>query len=415
MIDETQIKHVITTEIGDRLGFKGKIINFVLRHVKKQVPAFNLPGSITFNQAMAKADAASVEESDLDESDIAFLQYTGGTTGPSKGAVLTHGNMVANASQLRRWVKSIVVAGEDVVVTPLPLYHIFSLTVCCIAFIGLGAECMLITNPRDIPGFIKLLKSDCGTIFVGINTLYNALAENPKIKEVDFSRLKYSASGGMATQHAVNDKWEALTGTCVVEGYGLTETSPVVTLGPSNINRFTGSSGLPMPNTDLSIRDSEGNALPQGEEGEVWVKGPQVMQGYWQKPEETAHVLTDDGWFKSGDIGRIDEKGFLFIVDRKKDMILVSGFNVYPNEIEDVLVSHEGVVEAAVVGVPSDKTGEAVKAFVVSSDPSLTAEALQTYARQNLTGYKVPKLYEFKTELPKTNVGKVLRRALRES
>ena len=413
VIADTQVEHVIVTGIGDRLGAKGAVMNFVLKYIKRMVKPYRFSAQTSFNAMLSSYPADSYRPVDVGLSDLAFLQYTGGTTGPSKGAMLTHGNMVANATQLRTWVKSITVAGKDVVVTPLPLYHIFSLTVCCLAFIGLGVECQLITNPRDLTGFIGLLKKYPGTIMVGINTLYNALAEHPNIHQVDFSQLKFSSSGGMATQSAVNDKWFELTKTHIIEGYGLTETSPVVSLNPMTETQFTGSAGLPLPSTEVSVRDESGEPLAVSEVGEVWVRGPQVMQGYWNKPEETQQVITEDGWFKTGDIGRLEENGRLYIVDRKKDMVIVSGFNVYPNEIEDVLVEHEGISEAAVIGVKSEVTGEAVKAFIVKSDPGLTEQDIINYCRKQLTAYKIPKQIAFCDTLPKSNVGKVLRRELR--
>jgi long-chain acyl-CoA synthetase len=414
VIPDVSLKHVLVTGIGDRLGFKGKIMNFVIKHIKKMIPAYDISNAIRFNNALTHGLKYDLHKIPLSLDDLAFLQYTGGTTGPSKGAELTHANLIANANQFRAWIKSIVVPGEDVAVTPLPLYHIFSLTVCCLAYVGLGAECMLITNPRDINGFVKILKKQMGTFFVGINTLYNALAMHPEFKKVDFSKLKFCGSGGMASQQAVDKKWHAITGKHIIEGYGLTETSPVVTFSPMTVTDFSGSIGLPLPNTDVSVRDDDGVEVAIGQKGELWVKGPQVMRGYWNRPDETQKVFTD-GWFKTGDIAIMDKQGWFYIVDRKKDMVIVSGFNVYPNEIESVLVEHEGVSEAAVIGVESTKTGEAVKAFVVASDPGLSSQDLLAYCRKNMTAYKVPKIIEFTDSLPKTNVGKVLRRALREA
>jgi long-chain acyl-CoA synthetase len=414
IIDEVSLEGVVVTALGDLLGFKGKVINFVVKYIKKMVPAYHINGAVKFNDVLKQGEHCQLNEVPLCLEDLAFLQYTGGTTGPSKGAELTHGNLLANANQFRAWIKSIVVSGEDVAVTPLPLYHIFSLTVCCLAYIGLGAECMLITNPRDIDGFIKILRKRMGTFFVGINTLYNALALHPDLPKVDFSKLKFCGSGGMSTQHAVDQKWFEVTGRHIIEGYGLTETSPVVTFSPTYVSEFSGSIGIPLPNTDVIICDEEGNALPVGQKGELCVKGPQVMRGYWQRPEATQEVMTADGWFKTGDVGLMDKQGWIYLVDRKKDMIIVSGFNVYPNELEKILVEHEGVAEAAVIGVPSEKTGEAVKAFVVKSDPGLTKDDVIAFCRKNMTAYKVPKIIEFIDDLPKTNVGKVLRRALRD-
>jgi long-chain acyl-CoA synthetase len=414
VIGDVKVEHVVITELGDSLGLKGKLMNWVVKHVKRMVPAYNLPSIVRFNHALKRGQEYSLESPSLTTDDLAFLQYTGGTTGPSKGAELSHGNILANTTQMYEWIKDVIVSGKDSVVTPLPLYHIFSLTVCCLTFPTLGAECILITNPRDIPGFVKLLKKRMGTCFVGLNTLYNALVMNDDFNKLDFSQLKYCISGGMATQHAVNKKWFEKTGVHILEGYGLTETSPVLTFNPTYVNDFSGSIGVPLPNTELSIRDEDGDALPAGKKGELWARGPQVMRRYWNKPKESEKVLTPDGWFKTGDIGLMDKQGWFYLVDRKKDMVIVSGFNVYPNEIEGVLVEHEGVLEAAVIGVKSEKTGEALKAFVVTTDPGLSEDDLKAFCRKNMTAYKVPKIFEFKNDLPKSNVGKVLRRALRD-
>ncbi len=414
VIHRSTVKHVMVTNLGDCLGVKGRFVNFAVKYIKKMVPKFNLPHAVHFNDALKKGASLTLEPVELTLRDLAFLQYTGGTTGPSKGAMLTHGNLLANATQCRAFIRSTVVPGVDVAVTPLPLYHIFSLTVCCLSYIGLGAECMLITNPRDLDGFIKILKKHPGTFFIGINTLYNGLVNHPRSQDIDFTRYKFFGSGGMATQHAVNHKWLELSGRHIVEGYGLTETSPVLTFSPPMGATFTGSCGIPLPNTEISIRDDAGNELGTGETGEVWARGPQVMLGYWNRPEETKNVLTEDGWFKTGDIGLVDKEGWLYLVDRKKDMVIVSGFNVYPAEVEDVLVDHEGVLEAAVIGIKAAGSGEAVKAFVVKNDPGLTEQDLISYCKKHLTAYKVPKLYEFRDELPKSNVGKVLRRMLRD-
>ena len=414
VIQDVNLEHVVLTGLGDFLGFKGKVINFVVKYIKKMVPPHQIPGALRLSNIMRTAQHLSFNPVKLSLDDLAFLQYTGGTTGPSKGAELTHRNIMANANQFRVWAKSIMRIGEEVFVTPLPMYHIFSLTVGCFALLGIGAECMMITNPRDIDGFVKILGKRMGTVFVGINTLFNALAMHPGMKKVDFSPLRFSASGGMATQHAVDEKWHALTGTHIIEGYGLTETSPVVSFSPCSVKKFSGSVGFPLPNTDVKVVDREGNALPFGEKGEIWVKGPQVMRGYWQRPDETAHALTADGWFKTGDIALQDEEGWIYLVDRKKDMVIVSGFNVYPNEIEKVLVEHEGVSEAAVIGVPCEKTGEAVKAFIVKTDPGLEASDIINFCKKHMTNYKVPKQIEFIDELPKSNVGKLLRRELRQ-
>jgi len=350
----------------------------------------------------------------LDHEDLAFLQYTGGTTGVSKGAMLTHGNLVANLQQASAWLNSVSKPAEETVITALPLYHVFSLTVNGLTFMKAGGHNILIANPRDMPGFVKELGKVRFTGISGVNTLFNGLLHTPGFDRLDFSALKLSMAGGMAVQQAVAESWRQVTGTPLIEGYGLTETSPLAICNPPAITEYNGSVGLPFPSTELSIRDDDGRELGIGEAGEICIRGPQVMRGYWNRPEETAQVMTKDGYLRTGDIGVVDERGYTRIVDRKKDMILVSGFNVYPNEIEDVVAHHPGVLEVAAVGVPNEKTGEAVKLVVVKKDPALTAEALIEYCRQNLTAYKVPHLVEFRTELPKTNVGKILRRALRE-
>jgi long-chain acyl-CoA synthetase len=414
VISKTKIKHTITTSIGDMLGFpKSLIVNFVIKHVKKMVPAWKLAGSIKFNDALAMGDADKYSRADITLEDTAFLQYTGGTTGVSKGAELTHKNIVANMLQAREWIKLDLTDGQEIVITPLPLYHIFSLTANCFVFSSIGAMNVLITNPRDIPGFIKELSKWKFSAFTGVNTLFNVLVNNPEFQKLDFSGLKVSLGGGMAVQKAVAEKWKEVTGKPLIEAYGLTETSPAASINPLNIPAYNGKIGLPISSTIFKIIDDEENDVALGERGEIAIKGPQVMKGYWNRPEETAKVMTKDGFFKTGDIGTQDENGYFQIVDRKKDMILVSGFNVYPNEIEDVVVSHPKVLEAAAIGIPNEKSGEVVKIFVVASDKSLTSDELRDYCKQELTGYKVPKIVEFRDELPKSNVGKILRKDLR--
>jgi long-chain acyl-CoA synthetase len=413
--DDTPVKHVILTGLGDMLGFpKRLIVNFVVKHVKKMVPAYDLPGHVRFNDALAKGSNKTLPRVDVGPDDIAFLQYTGGTTGVAKGAMLTQRNMVANMEQVAPVIAGKAKEGEEVVITALPLYHIFALTVNCLIFTRFGGRNVLITNPRDMPGFVKELSQVPFSIITGVNTLFNGLLNTPGFDKLDFSHLKAAMGGGMAVQKAVADRWKQVTGTVLIEGYGLTETSPVATVNPPDIEGFTGSIGLPAPSTDLAVKDEEGNFLPVGEVGEICVRGPQVMKGYWQRPEDTANVIKD-GWLHTGDMGKMDERGFFYIVDRKKDMILVSGFNVYPNEIEDVIATHPGVLEVAAVGVPDEKSGEAVKVVIVKKDPNLTAEDVKALCKKELTGYKQPRYVEFRNELPKTNVGKILRRELRDS
>lgn len=415
IIKETSVQHVIVTEIGDLLGFlKGTLVNFVVKRIKHMVPEWIIPNALSFKMVMQAGAKLKLQPVNLHGEDLAFLQYTGGTTGVAKGAVLTHRNMVANVLQCAATVCMDVKPGEEIVVGALPFYHIFALTVCCLLFLVFGAECLMITNPRDLKQFIKILRKTPPSIFVGLNTLFNGLLNRPEFLQLDFSSLKLTVSGGMSTQRYVAEQWQKVTGTPIIEGYGLTESSPVISINPVNLKNFNGSAGLPVPSTDVCVRDENGNKLPLGEEGELWVKGPQVMQGYWNKPEETANVFDDEGWLRTGDIVRLDENGFIYIVDRMKDMILVSGFNVYPNEIESIIMEHQGVKEVAVIGVPSDRTGEMIKAYIVKQDPNLTEQDIIQYCRQNLTAYKVPKLIEFREELPKSNVGKVLRRHLRE-
>ena len=400
------------------LGLKGVVVNLVLRKVKKMVPAYSLPGSVTFNQALAAGRAAKFNKPKLGADDVAFLQYTGGTTGVSKGATLLHRNILANVLQNDAWLQPALkkppIVDNMIIVCALPLYHVFALTACYLLGLRAGATNLLIPNPRDMAGFVKELSKYQVSFFPAVNTLYNGLLNTPGFDKLDFSKLKVSNGGGMATQKPVAEKWLKVTGCALAEGYGLSETSPALTCNRADTDQFSGTIGLPLPSTHLSIRDDDGNELPIGEAGEICAKGPQVMAGYWNRPDETAKVMTPDGYFRTGDIGVMDANGYTKIVDRKKDMILVSGFNVYPNEIEEVIASHPGVLECAVIGVADDKSGEAVKAFVVKKDPNVTAEDVIKYCRENLTGYKVPKLIEFRTDLPKTNVGKILRRELRD-
>ena len=416
VLPSTPVRHVVTTGLGDLLGFpKSLLVNFVVRHVKKMVPAWSLPGSIAFREALAKGAAHPLRPVMLGHEDLAFLQYTGGTTGVAKGAMLTHGNIVANLQQAHAWIGPYVRDGEELIVTALPLYHIFSLTANCLTFFKIGAENLLITNPRDIPGFIAELAKVRFTAITGVNTLFNALLNHPDFEKLDFSSLRLALGGGMAVQQAVAERWKAVTGRPLAEAYGLTETSPAVCINPLDLPEFNHSIGLPISSTDVSLRDDEGYEVLLGEPGELCVKGPQVMKGYYNRPEDTARVFTRDGYLRTGDVAVIAPDGYVRIVDRKKDMILVSGFNVYPNEVEDVVASHPGVLEVAALGVPDERSGEAVKIFVVRKDPTLTAEALIAHCRQGLTGYKVPHYVEFREELPKSNVGKILRRALRDA
>lgn len=415
VLAKTPVKHIITTQIGDFLSFpKSLIVNFVIKKVKKMVPDWSINGSKSFKEVVFSADEALYKKPTLTLDDTAFLQYTGGTTGVSKGADLTHGNIVANMIQARAWIKNLIKDGQEIIITPLPLYHIFSLTANCFIFSSVGALNVLITNPRDMPGFIKELKKWKFTAFTGVNTLFNGLLNNPEFASVDFSSLKVSLGGGMAVQRAVAERWKQVTGCPLIEAYGLTETSPAACINPMTLKDYNGNIGLPLPSTDVVIKDDDGKDLAPGEIGEICIKGPQVMRGYWNRPDETAEVITADGFFRTGDIGIMDVDGYFKIVDRKKDMILVSGFNVYPNEVEDVVVGHPKVFEAAAVGVLDEKSGEAVKVFIVKKDESLTVEELKTFCKEHLTGYKCPKHYEFRAELPKSNVGKILRKELRE-
>ncbi|CAB0149697.1 Long-chain-fatty-acid--CoA ligase [Pseudidiomarina piscicola] len=415
VIDDLDVKHVILTSIGDLMPApKRWLVNFVVKHVKRMVPSYTLHGTVRFNDVVAKGAKVSYQRPEISGDDLAFLQYTGGTTGLAKGAMLSHRNMVANLEQVSAIVAPLVNDGEETVITALPLYHIFALTANCLTFLKHGGRNVLITNPRDMPGFIKELGKHQFSIIMGVNTLFNGLLNTEGFKDLNFSNLKIALGGGMAVQRSVAEHWERVTKKRLLEGYGLTECSPVVTVNPTDIEHYNGTIGLPLPSTDVRVVDTEtGEVLEQGEEGELQVRGPQVMVGYLNQPEETGKVM-HDGWFMTGDIGLMDEQGFFKIVDRKKDMILVSGFNVYPNEIEDVIAEHPKVLEVAAVGVPHDSSGEAVKIFVVRKDQSLTEREMIEYARENMTGYKVPKFVEFRDELPKTNVGKILRRALRD-
>jgi long-chain acyl-CoA synthetase len=414
-IAKTEVENVIVSALGDQLGgLKGPLMSFAVKHVKKMVPPWKLPGHLRFREAMARGARSHAPKVELGHEDIAFLQYTGGTTGVAKGAMLTHGNMVANALQLAVWVGDLFKPGAEQIITALPLYHIFSLTVNALFMMTFGGENVLITNPKDIPGFVKTLKKNRWTAITGVNTLYNALLHHPDFASQDFSRVKFALAGGTAVQRAVAEKWKKTTGIPLIEGYGLTETSPVATANPLDIKDYTGSIGMPLPSTDIVLRDDAGHDVAPGEPGEVCIRGPQVMKGYWNRADETAKVLDADGWVSTGDIARMDENGFFYIVDRKKDMILVSGFNVYPNEIEDVVARHPGVLEVAAVGVPDEHSGEAVKLFVVKKDPALTEDDLKKYCHDELTGYKRPRQIEFRTELPKSNIGKILRRVLRD-
>jgi long-chain acyl-CoA synthetase len=418
VMGKTSLKHVIVASMGDLLGLKGVIVNLVVRRVKKMVPTYSIPRAVAFNDAIAAGRGMKFEKPRLTPDDVAFLQYTGGTTGVSKGATLLHRNILANVLQNDAWLQPALkkppYIEELLVVCALPLYHIFALTACFLLAVRAGGTNLLIPNPRDMAGFVKELMKYQVNFFPGVNTLYNGLLNTPGFDKVDFSKLKVANGGGMATQKPVAEKWLAVTGCPLSEGYGLSETSPTLTCNPADTDRFTGSIGIPVPSTWLSIRDDDGNEVPLGQPGEICAKGPQVMAGYWNRPEETAKVMTSDGYFRTGDIGVMTPDGYTKIVDRKKDMILVSGFNVYPNEIEEVIASHPGVLECAVIGVQDAKSGEAVKAFIVRKDPALTAEDVIKFCATQLTAYKVPKQIEFRTSLPKTNVGKILRRELRD-
>lgn len=415
-IGGTQLRAVVVTGAGDLLGgLRGSLTNFVLRHVRRAVPAWNLPQAVRFNRALSLGRRHSFEFAPVAPDDVAFLQYTGGTTGVPKGAMLTHRNMIANLQQVQAWVAQSLAPANEVFVTALPLYHVFALTVNCFVPVMIGANNLLIPNPRDIRAFVKAMRQTPFTVITGVNTLFNALLGDQEFLKLDFSRLHLAVAGGMAVQRAVAERWKAATGKPLIEAYGLTETSPAAVTNPLTIEDFTGAIGLPLPSTDIAIRDLEGRDLPLGEPGELCIKGPQVMAGYWNKPDETAKVMTQDGYLRTGDIARVDERGYVTIVDRQKDMIIVSGFNVYPNEIEDVVMSHPGVHEVGAIGVPDQKSGEAVKIVVVRKDPALTDVEIIAYCRQYLTGYKTPRQVEFRNTLPRTPIGKILRRELRDT
>ena len=414
VLDNVTIEHVIITKIGDYQGaIKGRFMNFVMKYVKRLVPRYNISNTLRFT-SMLKRPSADFNETAISIDDLAFLQYTGATTGLSKGVMLSHGNIVANLDQLNSMLSDVFEEGQDIHINALPMYHIYSLVVLVLAGYSKGGLNVLITNPRDTKGFIDELKKWPFTFFNGVNTLYESLLNHPDINGVDFSSMKLSGTGGSACRKSTADRWQQLTGKVLLEGYGLSETSPSVSVSPTHLTEFNGFVGLPIPNTEISIRDDDGKAVKRGEPGEICVKGPQVMKGYWQNEEATAEAIGADGFFKTGDIGTLNKGGFLAIVDRKKDMILVSGFNVYPNEIEDVVSLHPDIIEAACIGIPDKKSGEAVKLFVVKGNPSLNEEEIIAYCKENLTAYKIPKIIEFIDELPKTNVGKVLRRELRE-
>jgi long-chain acyl-CoA synthetase len=415
VLDKLQLKTIVTTEIGDLLGWpRRQLVNFVVKHVKRLVPAARLPDAVPLCNALEEGRWLTLDDPGLGHDDLAFLQYTGGTTGVAKGAMLSHGNLVANLLQAAAWLQPVMREGTEIVITALPLYHIFSLTANCLVFMTIGGENVLVTDPRDIPAFVRLLSRTRFTALTGVNTLFQALLNDRGFARVDFSRLHLTLGGGMAVQRGVAERWKAVTGKPLIEAYGLTETSPAACINPLDLEDYNGSIGLPVPSTVVSIRNDAGDELPIGEVGEICVSGPQVMQGYWRKPEETAKVMTADGALRTGDLGRMDERGYVYVTDRKKDMILVSGFNVYPNEIEDVVSRHPGVREAAAIGVPDAKSGEAVRLYVVKKDPALDERALLAHCREHLTGYKMPKQIIFRDSLPKTNVGKILRRALRE-
>ncbi|CAH8218660.1 fatty acyl-CoA synthetase [Vibrio aestuarianus] len=415
IVDNTPVKHVVLTSLGQMLPrAKGTLVDFVVKYVKGMVPKYDLPGAISMRKALHKGRRLQYVKPFMSGDDIAFLQYTGGTTGVAKGAILTHRNMIANVLQAKGAYGPVLAEGRELVVTALPLYHVFALTVNCLLFVEMGGRNLLITNPRDIPGFIKELQKYPFTAITGVNTLFNALVNNEDFHELDFKNLKLSVGGGMAVQRAVAEQWKKVTGIHLLEGYGLTECAPLVTGNPYDLSDYSGAIGLPVPSTEVRIVDDEGNVLAYDQVGELQVRGPQVMQGYWQRPEATKEVINADGWLSTGDIVKFDEQGMLYIVDRKKDMILVSGFNVYPNEIEDVVALHGKVLEVAAIGQSHEVSGEVVKIYVVKRDPSLTKDEIITHCRKHLTGYKVPKLIEFREDLPKSNVGKILRRVLRE-
>jgi long-chain acyl-CoA synthetase len=416
VLDQSDVEHVIVTRLGDMLDFpKASIVNLVVKRVKKMVPEWNIPGALWLKEVLSAGAKRAYHPVDVEPDELAFLQYTGGTTGIPKGAMLTHRNMIANLEQAHAWIKPHVREGQEIIITALPLYHIFALLANCMTFMKIGAKNILITNPRDIPGFVKELAKEPFTAFTGVNTLFNALLHNDDFRKLDFSALRLTLGGGMAVQKSVAHEWKEVTGTPLVEAYGLTETSPAATINPLEIDEYTGAIGLPISSTEVSIRTPEGEEVRVGEPGELCIRGPQVMKGYWQRPDETALVFTEDGFLRTGDMAKIDEKGFIYIIDRTKDMINVSGFNVYPNEIESVIASHPGVVEAGVVGIPDEQSGETVKAVVVKKDPNLTEDDVIAFCREQMTPYKVPRQIEFRDELPKSVVGKILRRELRDS
>ena len=416
VIDKTDVETVITTRFGDMLSFpKSILVNFVLKYVKKMVPPFSIPGSHSLKDVLAKGATLPAAEATLTHQDLAFLQYTGGTTGVAKGAMLSHKNMVANILQAYAWIQTTdTVEGEEIVITALPLYHIFALTANGLTYMKLGGMNILITNPRDMPNFVKELQKFKFTAITGVNTLFNGLLNTPGFDKIDFSSLKVTLGGGMAVQKAVADRWKEVTNNALIEAYGLTETSPAACINPMDLDGFNDSIGLPLPSTEGSVRDPDNNEVPVGESGELCIRGPQVMEGYWQRPDATAETIDSDGWLHTGDVAVMDEKGFFKIVDRLKDMILVSGFNVYPNEIEAVIAMHPGVLEVGAIGVPDEHSGEVVKVVVVKKDPALTEADIIAHCKEEMTGYKRPKIVQFVEELPKTNVGKILRRELRE-
>ena len=414
VIARTPIRHVVVTPMGEMLGLKGHLVNFVVRRVKKLVPAWKLPGAISFNSALASGRRHGCQPVALDHDDIAFLQYTGGTTGVSKGAMLTHANIASNVTQAYNWIKPAVREGQELIITALPLYHIFALTANCLTFLMIGAKNLLIANPRDIPGFVKEWSKYPVSVVTGVNTLFNALLNNPEFAKLDFSTMNVTLGGGMAVQAPVAERWLKTVGVPLMQAYGLTETSPAATINPLDLHDFNGSIGLPISSTEVSVRDDSGTEVPVSQVGEICIRGPQVMKGYWNRPDETANVFYPDGYLRTGDVGYVDQKGFVYLVDRKKDMILVSGFNVYPNEVEEAVAMLPGIIDVAAIGVPDEHSGEAVKIFVVRKDPRITEKDVIEHCRTVLTGYKIPKHIEFRDDLPRTNVGKILRRALKE-